>query len=211
MSARKCIELAETAHARIRLFLPLLFIFGMLAGCSQSYEFAGMPFVPVLDAPEVVGVIRDGEDFALRDLPQKLKLVFFGYTACPDICPLTLSNLRSVYDQLTDSQRSDVAVVLISLDPLRDTPAILAAYAEAFIPASYGVHVPEDKLAQTLSDFNVFSAKRSVTEESGTNSYLIDHTAVIFVIDGKNQLREIFSSNASADQIAADVRYLLSE
>jgi protein SCO1/2 len=170
-----------------------------------------MPYVPTLDAPEVVGVIRDGEDFVLSDLPQKLKLVFFGYTACPDICPLTLSNLRSVYDQLTDSQRSDVAVVLISLDPSRDTSAILAAYAEAFIPASYGVHVPEDALAQTLSDFNVFSAKRSVTEESGTNSYLIDHTAVIFVIDGKNQLREIFSSNAPADQIVADVRYLLSE
>jgi protein SCO1/2 len=183
----------------------------ILGGCGQSYEFAGTPFVPVLDAPEVTGAIRDGEDFVLSSLSQKVKLVFFGYTSCPDICPLTLSNLKSVYGQLTAPQRNDVAVLLISVDPQRDTPERLATYTEAFDPAFYGVHIPDDRLAQLLDEFNVFSGKRSLTGTADDDAYLMDHTAVIFVVDGKNKLREIFPSNAPADQIAADVRYLLSE
>lgn len=207
----KSMEFSRTVRCRASVICCLLLMSTILVGCGQSYAFAGTPFVPVLDAPEVAGVMRDGKDFALSDLSQKVKLVFFGYTSCPDICPLTLSNLKSVYEQLTDTQRSDVAVVLISVDPQRDTPERLAAYTEAFNPTFFGVHIPEDRLAQLLDDFNVFSGKRSLSGAGDDENYLMDHTAVIFVVDGENKLREIFPSNAPADQIAADVRYLLSE
>lgn len=198
-------------RGRIGMLVCLTVLAAVMAGCGQAYQFAGTPFVPPLDAPPVNGAIRSGEAFALRKLPVKVKLVFFGYTSCPDICPLTMSNLKSVYDQLSPAERSNVAVVLISVDPARDTPERLASYTAAFNPEFYGVHVPEAQLAQLLDAFNVFAGTRSVEGADDPNSYLVDHTAVIFVVDTKNQLREIFPSNAPADQIAADVRYLLTE
>jgi protein SCO1/2 len=205
--------MAVLSSIRIRaaVVCSLLLLSIGLAGCGQTYEFAGTPFVPVLDAPDVTGVVGDGKDFTLSGLPEKVKLVFFGYTSCPDICPLTLSSLQNVYEQLSSPERADVAVVLISVDPQRDTPARLATYTAAFNPSFYGVHIPEERLTQLLDEFNVFAAKRSLTGGTDDTNYLMDHTAVVFVVDGKNQLREIFPSNAPADQIAADVRYLLAQ
>jgi protein SCO1/2 len=196
---------------RAALVCCLLLMSTGIAGCGQSYEFAGTPFVPVLDAPNVTGEMGNGKDFILNKLSEKVKLMFFGYTSCPDICPLTMGNLQNVYEQLASTESADVAVILISVDPQRDSPTRLATYTAAFNPAFYGVHIPEERLIQLLDEFNVFAGKRSLTDPVKNPNYLMDHTSAIFVIDGKNQLREIFPSNAPPDQIAADVRYLLSE
>lgn len=181
----------------------------LLSSCAQPHRFAGFPYDPVLDAPAVTGIAGDDTPFNLLDLPEKIKLVFFGYTSCPDICPLTLSSMNSAYSQLSETQRREVAVVLISLDPERDTPERLGTYLRAFNPAFYGVHVPLEQLEQLKQDFKLFADKRSLDTGLATKDYLIDHTAAIFVIDGQDKLRVLFSTDASPDNITDDVRYLL--
>src|SRR5512147_1904939 len=95
----------------------------VLGGCGgPAYSFHGTPYNPVIPAPPLEGLQEGNTPFNLKDLPQKVKLVFFGYTSCPDVCPLTLANIKSVYEQLPPYMQQDVAAVFVSVDPERDTP-----------------------------------------------------------------------------------------
>ena len=105
------------------LLVVILSAMALLAGCG--YEYNGTVYEPPLDAAEVVGTNWDGSEFRMSDLQDKVALVFFGYTACPDICPYTLANMTQVYGLLGD-KAEDVAVVFISVAPDRDTPERLA-------------------------------------------------------------------------------------
>ncbi|MBV7336472.1 SCO family protein [Chloroflexi bacterium TSY] len=89
---------------------------------------------------------------------------FFGYTFCPDICPLTLSDMREVMLTLGDDAEQ-VAVVFVSVDPERDTPEQLAAYVRAFHESFIGVHIPLTQLDHVKEEYFVFSEKEYPTDE----------------------------------------------
>lgn len=196
-----------------RLLSPALFVLILLAlgGCGRPYELRGTPYDPIVPAPEIGGIQKDGTPFSLAALPQKVKLVFFGYTFCPDVCPLTLASIRGVYDKLTPEQRAEVAVVFVSTDPERDTPERLKTYVEAFDPAFQGVHVPLEQLPEVKKGYGVYAEKRFLEGEESTADYFVDHSAFVYVIDRDDQLREIFPYEAPVDDIAADVQHLLSQ
>lgn len=195
----------------MRRRLLLVFALLVLAGCGRPYELRGTPYEPVLPAPEIGGLQKDGTPFSLAALPEKVKLVFFGYTFCPDVCPLTLANMRAVYDKLTPEQRKDVAVVFVSADPERDTPERLKLYVEAFDPTFQGVHVPLEELPAVKKGYGVYAEKRFLEGNESSADYFIDHSAFVYVIDKDDELREIFPTDAPADDIAADVQHILSE
>ena len=180
-----------------------------LAGCS-SYEYNGTLYDPPMPAAEVTGTNWDGSEFHMSDLQGKVTLVLFGYTSCPDICPLTLANLTQVYTLLGD-KAEDVAVVFISVDPDRDTPEQLADYIPAFNDAFYGVYIPEPALDQTKKDYFVYAEKNYPKDSQSSLDYLIDHTGWIYAIDRKGDMRLVFEHDTPADQIASDVEHLLKE
>jgi protein SCO1/2 len=184
----------------------------LLGGCGgESYTFHGTAYNPVIPAPPLEGLQGDNTPFKLADLPEKVKLVFFGYTFCPDVCPLTLSNIANVYEQLPPYQQKNVAAVFVSVDPERDTPERLGQYVDSFNTAFYGVQVPPEALEAVKEGYGVFAAKRELPESESAAGYLVDHTAVVFLIDKDDKLRAIFPSDALPADIADDVQYLLQQ
>ncbi len=181
----------------------------VLAGCGPTYAFHGTPYNPIISAPPLEGLQEGNTPFKLKDLPQKAKLVFFGYTSCPDVCPLTLANIKSVYEQLPPYMQQEVAAVFVSVDPERDTPERLGTYVHSFNPAFYGVQVPPAALETVEKEYGVFAQKRQVDANESAAGYLVDHTAVIFLIDRDDNLRAIYPSDAPAADIAADVKHLV--
>ena len=110
------------------------------------------------------------------------KMVFFGFTWCPDVCPTTLSDISLWLEDLgADANR--LIVALISVDPERDTPAVLADYVSSFDPRIIGLTGPADEVAKAVADFRV--TYRRVDKDGG--DYTMDHTAGVFLFhpDGR--------------------------
>lgn len=195
-----------------KILLLLLLVAVTLTACGgPPYEFHGTAYDPIRPAPALMGLQAGNTPFDLRELPEKVKLVFFGYTFCPDVCPLTLANMRAVYDLLPAAQQENVAAVLVSLDPERDTPDRLGDYVHAFHPSFYGVQVPAGALEQAKKEYGVYAEKRDLDASQSAAGYLIDHNAPVFVIDKDDNLRAVFSNEAPPADIAADVEHLLQQ
>jgi len=125
------------------LWIPLLFLFG----CSQPYEFQGVVYDPPRDAPPIAGVNWDGTDFALDDLAGEMAVLFFGYTNCPDVCPITLAEMQGVATDL-GQKADDVSFVFITVDIENDTPERLAQYVPTFNEDFYGIYMSEGALEE---------------------------------------------------------------
>lgn len=185
--------------------LPLL----LLMACRRSPVFNGQVLEPAREAPDLSGVNWDGKPFRLRDHTGKVVLVFFGYTYCPDVCPFTLARMKQLYSRL-GAQAKDVEVVFVSVDPQRDSVAKLAQYVPSFDPRFYGLHVPENDLADATKGFEVSVQYGQPKGGLETNtSYWVDHTANFFVVDRQGKLRLKFPPNATVDQMLPDLEKLL--
>ena len=177
-----------------------------IAGC-------GMP-QPGLKNTDVTGTdcCRDfrltdqnGKTRTLADFRGKVVVMFFGYTQCPDVCPTTLTELKSVMQQLgADAKR--VQVLFVTLDPERDTPALLAQYVPAFDPSFLGLYGNADVTAKTAKEFRVFYQKQPGPTPG---SYTLDHTAGSYVFDPSGRVRLFVRYGDSAANLVADLRTLL--
>lgn len=178
-----------------------------LVGCSQPYEYHGAVYTPPQTAAAVTGTNWDNRPFHLSELQGKVVLLFFGYTHCPDVCPLTMAELAQLYEQLGE-KANDVAVVFISTDPARDTPERMAQYIPAFHRDFYGVHVSEPELAAIKQAYGVYAEKHEDGEQEASADYFVDHNSYIYVIDQQGQLRLAFSPHIPKDELLADVEHL---
>lgn len=138
-------------------------------------------------------------------------LVFFGYTHCPDVCPLTLARLSHVLDQLGPLQR-DVRVVFVTLDPRRDTPRILRAYLNALLPAGIALRGDAADTARAATQWAV-RWRRVDDPHDGTrpDDYWIDHTATVTLVGPHGLLRARYgyAQLAKAGLLLHDLRALL--
>lgn len=131
-------------------------------------------------------------------------LLYFGYTHCVDICPLTLATVSAALDELGKRGES-IVPVFISVDPERDTPKVLQDYVERFSPRIVGLTGSETQLQSVVKAFHV-SARRQAPNGSG---YLIDHSSLLYFMDGHNHLVGMIPVDASAHQIASELRRFL--
>ena len=146
-----------------------------------------------------------GKPRTLQDFRGKVVTVFFGYTQCPDVCPTSLATMSEVMRQLgSDAER--VQVLFVTVDPERDTQALLANYVPQFDPRFLGLYGDLERTAQVAKDFRVFYRKSGDTE--GGN-YTVDHSAGTYVFDQAGRLRLHVRHSESADNIVADIRVLL--
>jgi len=158
---------------------------------------------PPRPLPPLALIGQDNRPFDTSRLRGGWSLVFFGFTSCPDACPLTMTALAQTNKLLADlpAQRRP-RVVMISVDPERDTPERLAAYVKAFDPTftgATGTKAAIDELAQRMG---VMAATRPI--EGG--SYTVDHTSSVFLIDPDGALRALFSAPYTPKLIAEDYR-----
>jgi cytochrome oxidase Cu insertion factor (SCO1/SenC/PrrC family) len=132
------------------------------------------------DAPAISGTNWDGKAFHLHDLKGRVVLVYFGYLSCPDVCPTTLLTLALAKDLLGASE-DEIAVVFVSLDPLRDQPEIIAKYIVNFDEKFFGVHVGPGDLRRITDAYGVKFAPSQ-------DGRFIDHTDGLYAIDPDGRL-----------------------
>lgn len=158
----------------------------------------------VLEPPQPAAQI-DLEDFRLSDQKGKVVLVFFGYTFCPDVCPATLGTMKRVLERL-GNQADKVEMVFITVDPQRDTPERMHAYTQAFDPRIRGLSGTETELEQVWQAYWVFHEAQPA---GSSGVYTFDHSSQIFLIDPQGDLRTTYAFGTPAENITADVRFLL--
>ncbi|MBI5950908.1 MAG: SCO family protein [Chloroflexi bacterium] len=146
-----------------------------------------------------------GETFRLSEQKGKIVLLFFGYTACPDVCPTTLAELRLVMEELGD-KTGQVQVVFVSVDPERDTPEKIQEYVEHFNPNFIGLSGNPDKLQIIWDNYGVF---RERVESESAFGYIINHTARTYLIDQNGNLRLSYGFQTPVEDMVYDIEILL--
>lgn len=135
-------------------------------------------------------------------------LLFFGYTHCPDVCPATLSRLRSAITRLPESARERVRVLFVSVDPARDDPEQLAAYTGSFGPQFIGATGEKTRLEEVTSRYgSAFSARDSA---DNPDNYAVMHSSSVFVFDGRGRARLLIEPDHGIEAISRDLARLLS-
>ena len=148
-----------------------------------------------------------GKPRTLADFRGKAVIMFFGFTQCPDVCPTTMAEMKSVLQQLgSDAQR--VQVLFVTLDPERDTRELLANYVPAFDPSFLGVYGDLETTAKTAKEFRVFYQKQPGPTST---SYTLDHTAGSYVFDPQGRVRLFVRHGDGGANLAADLRVLLKQ
>lgn len=168
-------------------------------------QFDGIAFEPPREIPTFRFVASTGDTVQLAPEPGRPTMVFFGYTHCPDICPMTLSEWTQAKAALgPDGDR--VRWVFVSVDPERDTPAVAEAYAKQFDDTFVGVSGDAATTAAIQAAFGVASYEEPGSSEA---DYLVAHASQCFLVDDTGQLRVMFSFNSGVDAMVADLRRLL--
>ena len=172
------------------------------------------PEAPKFMASDVTGtsfghdfslVDHNGTPRTLADYRGKAVVMFFGYTQCPDFCPTTLAELAEAMKRLgPDAER--VQVLFVTVDPERDTPALLKNYVPAFDPRFMGLYGDADATARTAKEFKVIYQKRP-GQTPGT--YTMDHSAGTFIFDPNGKLRVYVGYGQGAEVYAHDIKALL--
>ncbi|MDN3920997.1 SCO family protein [Roseateles violae] len=150
---------------------------------------------------------QDGRARSLADFKGKVLVVFFGYTQCPDVCPTTMAELAEVKRSL-GAEGEQVQGVFVTIDPERDTPALLKAYLGSFDKSFVALRGSEEQTKAAAKEFKVFYAKVPGKTEG---TYTMDHTAASFIFDKQGRVRVFSRYGSGAQALADDVKLLLAE
>lgn len=178
-----------------------------MAGCSEKKElaFQGSDISGTKLGRDMEMLDGNGHVRGLDDYKGKVAVVFFGFTQCPDVCPTAMAELSQTMELLGDDA-AKVQVIMISVDPARDTPEILSEYVKAFNPNFVGLTGTPEQLSKTAKSFKAYYAKSS----GGTaDQYGMDHASSFYILDQQGEARVLVSGNASAQDIANDIKVLL--
>ncbi len=196
----------------LRTLLTLITLSLALTGCGDKGQpvpkvaFANTDITGLDYARDFQLTDHNGKPRSLADFSGKVVLVFFGFTHCPDVCPTTLSEMAGVMKQLGEKDASRLQVLFITVDPARDTPALLASYVPTFDARFLGLAGDQAATDKVIKEFKLFVQK--VPAKDGKN-YSIDHTAGSYVFDPKGHIRLFVRHGQGAEPILHDVRALL--
>jgi protein SCO1 len=187
-----------------RLFWSIT-ISSVIAGCDSRPQFRSTDITGAPYGQRLELVDHTGRPRRLEDWRGKAVVLFFGFTHCPDVCPTTLADIAQAVRSLgSDAQR--VQVLMVSVDPERDTPESLAKYVTAFDPQFLGLRGDLEATKKVAADFKIYFEKR---KQGG--SYTIDHSAQSYVIDPQGRLRLLVRHDRIAQDLAADLQAILRE
>jgi protein SCO1/2 len=186
-------------------FLGAFLAFTFILPRFQPHIFAGAIIQSNDKAPQVELLASNGQTVRLTDYAGEIVVLYFGYTFCPDVCPATLSKLADAMDILGD-KADDVQVIMVSVDPERDTPEMLADYVKHFHPDFLGITGERAAVDRVATLYGVYYEKE---EGSAATGYLVNHTATVMVIDRDGYLKLVLPFEGTAEEIAGDIGYFL--
>jgi cytochrome oxidase Cu insertion factor (SCO1/SenC/PrrC family) len=150
-------------------------------------------------------VTNKGEKLTNKDLEGKIVLMFFGYTYCPDYCPMELQNLTEVLNALEESGLDEkVQPVFVSIDPERDTPEVLTSFLKPFHKKIIAATGSLAQIEEIKQNYRVYGAR--VEQEVG---YLMDHSTFLYVLDGEGKLLSMVRYEATAPEITDYLKSVL--
>ena len=179
----------------------------ILGGCLLIFLFIMLPIVlSIQEKKDKFISSYSGSSFDLKDVNNKpiteksfqgpLTAIFFGFTNCPDICPLTLSNLDQVLEKLNDDESKKFSVYFISIDPEKDSPKIIKNYLDSFKNKIYGITGDPQKIYSLSKSWGVLTEK-IFTEDGG---YLINHSSSVLLLK-KGKYIDRISHHENLDNI----------
>lgn len=196
----------------------LLVVVGLLLiACLPSRRLHGVPYDRPGPAPDLPLTDQFGRPFSLAEQRGKVVAVYFGYTSCPDVCPITLAQLTQVWRGLSAEEADRFQPIFVTVDPDRDTEPVLARYLSAFDnalagdrPRNFiGLRGTTAELARVLAGYGAKAEKRP--QPGSAVGYTVDHTASIFLINPAGNLIEWFPYGAAVNDLLTDVRYLIAQ
>jgi len=178
----------------------------VLTACSESSDikFKGSDITGTKLGRDWTLVGMDGKTHTSSSFQGKVTLVFFGFTQCPDVCPTALAELAQVMTLLGDRAKQ-VQVVMISVDPERDTPEVLRAYISGFDPRFLGLTGSAEQSKAAAGAFKAYYAKAPAAK----GSYTMDHSSSFYLLDKKGDARVMLNSTIGAAAVAHDIEALL--
>lgn len=179
----------------------------ILGACSSEVAYNGYGLTGVMPDLAFTLTSENGETVTAQAYAGKLRILFFGYTHCPDICPITLNRLRIALHQLPRPQRQQIRVLFVSVDPRRDTPARLRQYTSLFGPRFIGLTGTQEQLRALTKRYRV---TYSYGEPNERGYYEVAHSSGMFVFGPEGRLHLLLNQTLTASQIAEDLRTLLS-
>lgn len=187
---------------------------GWLASRAARHD-GGHAVLPTVKAATVLAEGKQLPDFQLRghggafsrhDLEGHWTFMFFGYTHCPDVCPLALSTGSQAFNALSAEERSRVRMLMVSVDPGRDSVTRLKEYTAFFHPEMLGVTGSDETVAQVAGAFGAAYRRQPVREDG---SYAVDHTVSTYVVGPDGRLGAVLELGVPVDKIVSTVRGLL--
>lgn len=184
--------------------LALLFVSLPLAGCGKPEE-------PPLAGASIGGPFaltdQNGKTVRDTDFAGKYRIVYFGYTYCPDVCPTDMQKIGQamrILDKSDPATSDRIVPIFITVDPERDTPPVLKQFVANFYPRTVGLTGSPDAIAKVAKSYAVYFKKQTPTAEGG---YLVDHLAVAFLMDPQGKPVASLPIDKDGEAIAADLRH----
>jgi protein SCO1/2 len=167
-------------NQKLHIFLPML-LGSLLAACSGG----GSGEAPPLQGAKLGGPFtltdQSGRKVTEADFEGKYRIVYFGFTYCPDVCPVDMQVIGQAMRQIEKSD-SDLSKrlqpIFITVDPERDTPAVLKEYVSSFHPRTIGLTGTPDQIADVAKKHGIFFQK---AEEGGASEYQMDHSRIVLL------------------------------
>jgi protein SCO1/2 len=177
-------------------------------GDDEPHQFASIVYDPARPAPDFTLTAHTGEPLTLSDLRGEIVAIYFGYTYCPDVCPATLTNFAAALRGLPEEMRDVVRVLMVSVDPERDTVDVLAPYMTVFGPQFTGLTGTPAEVQAVLRDWRIVAEREAVEDE---RTYLMAHTATSLVLNRAGARRLKVNHLVTVEQLSADLRALIDE
>lgn len=179
--------------------LAIALMMGMVAPADPAAVTVGGPFTLVA---------TDGATVTERTYRGKWLLVYFGFTFCPDTCPTTLVEIGIVLEKL-GRHADDLQPLFITVDPLRDTPAVLGQYIQSFDPRIVALTGTPEQIAAVAREYGVYYAPHKTGP--GADDYVMDHGTYLYLMNPDGHFVRGFDAETSGDRIATTVRDMMAQ
>lgn len=200
-------QTATRAERAKKVLAPFLIICMFFAGALGLRAVLLNRSSHVLGGPYAL-IDTHGNNITQRDFHGRYTLIYFGYTHCVDVCPLTLSTISMALDMMGASARR-IVPVFITIDPSRDTPEVVADYISHFSPNIVGLTGTTGQIRSVVETFHVMAKRRDAPAGYVSSDYLMDHSSVLYLMDGDNRLVSVLPVDTSPQEIARRLRRLV--
>ena len=208
-STRGLLAIGVAATALLAVAVgAVLFFSGTFGSAAEPHVFSSVVYEPTEAVPDFTLTAHNGDEYTLSERSGDVVAIYFGYTHCPDVCPLTLNNLARAKELLPEDLRDDLEVVMLSVDPDRDTVETLADYVPHFDPDFLGVGGTPDEVERVLRDWRI---RVELGEPDADGNYLVGHPSFTLVLDRSGQRRLKMNHFLTVEQLAADLQAVLNE